>query len=1209
MLEKSTQARPTIGYLTTAISPGVGLAVWSGVVDAAQKHNANLFTFLGGLLSDPAAFGSQANILYSLAAACNVDGLVIWGSSIGGFVDPNEVIALCQRYSPLPIVNLTLPLPGIPTTVIDCYRGTHELVLHLIVTHGYRRLGFICGPETHYYAQERFRAYQDVLRQHDLALDPRLITPPLDWSEATGAEATRLLLDERGLRPGVDLDAIIGANDAIALGAMDALQARGILVPRDLAIVGFNDSQEGRVSTPTLTSVALPFRQQGLQSVRMLLNGLAGQPVPEQVVLLPRPVVRQSCGCPDPEVLRAAADASGPRTPSLHALATQRASIAAEAGQIIAGFPADAAQQWSLQLLDSLIAELQGAPPGMFLGRLEAALARLSDDSDLSTWHNVISLLRRRARPYLDDILLQQAESLWQQARVVVGKRAQRRQARQRQETEHQATVLREIGAACSTVADLQGLMDVLVEGLMRLGIPSGYLSLYENPQPWQYPQPVPEWSRLMLAYDERGRAALETQPPRFHSSQLLPEGMLPSHRQHSYVVVPLYYQDCQLGYVLLETGPRDGTVYEALRVQISSALQGVGLLARNVELYHQALQAEKAAEQGRRLAEEANSLKSRFLSVVSHELLTPLVLLVGLSEMMLKESTADESTLKPSYRQDLMRIYTSAQHLGSLVRDVLDLARSQVGELRLAKAPLDLSKTLHAVALVGEEMARTKGLVWRADMPADLPLVLGDAARLQQVALNLVANAIKFTTQGHVYLTVEADDQRLTVRVSDTGLGVPLSEQQVIFDEFRQSERTATRGYGGLGIGLAICRQLVALHGGEIGVRSSGEENGGSEFYFRLPIVHKGALAASDARQGKVLLVTPCAPDGIYLQEQLTRQGFEVEVLATEQTTQWRPTLLGAPPGAIVVDARASELGWDIATLLKDNPETRDIPVVVCSLSPEGDAGALLTLDTMAKPLDAEGLARALRRYGLAEDGDGEQAILVVDDEPHILEMHTRLAQKALPHCTVIQATNGRIAVDRMRQVQPSLVLLDLMMPELDGFGVLEVMQADERLRRVPVIVLTAQSLTQEDMVRLNRGVVAVLSKGLFSVEETLAHIENTLSRHKRLGSETQRAVRKGMAYIHEHFAEALTRDALAAHAAFSVRHLDRSFREEMGIPPMTYLNRYRIAQAKRLLETSGKSITDIALAVGFSSSSHFARAFRHETGVSPSEYRRGTR
>jgi signal transduction histidine kinase/DNA-binding LacI/PurR family transcriptional regulator/AraC-like DNA-binding protein len=1199
--------RPTIGYLTTGVGPGVGLAIWSGIVDAALQQGANLFTFVGGALRDPVVFGSQANILYDLATARHADGLVIWGSSIGGFVDPAEIAALCQRYAPLPVVNLTLPMPGIPTSVIDSYRGMRDLVMHLIETHGYGRLAFIRGPETHYYAQERYRAYGDVLSQAGLALDPQRVTPPLDWSQAAGDEAVRLLVDERRLRPGVDFDALVAANDGLALGAIEALQKRGIRVPQHLAVVGFNDSQGGRASTPPLTSVALPFHQQGQQSVQMLLELVQGQPVPEQVTLLPRLVVRQSCGCPDPEVVSAAADGPHDTAHSLSALAAQRESLLADVTQAMAALPADAAAHWSERLVDAFLAELQGHSSGSCLQELEAALAQAEDRSDVSAWQGIVSALRQRAVASLDRLSLRRAENVCQQARVVIGKRAHRIQAQLSLQTEHQATVLREMGAALTTAADLPGLMDVLAEGLPRLGIPSAYLALYEDAEAWQYPQPAPEWCRLMLGYDLDGRVELEPGGRRFRSTELLPAEMLPRQRQYSFVVVPLHFRDRQLGFAILETGPRDGTVYEALRVQVSSALQGVQLLAQNVTLYHQALQAEQAAEEGRRSAEEADSLKSRFLSMVSHELLTPLVLLVGLSEMMLKEEDASQTPLPESYRQDLMRMYTSAQHLGSLVRDVLDLTRSQVGELRLALKPLDLSKTLQSVALVGEEMARTKGLTWDSEIPAQLPTVLGDAARLQQITLNLVTNAVKFTPQGYVQLQASADEQNVTVRVCDSGLGVPLAEQEAIFDEFRQSERTATRGYGGLGIGLAICRQLIHLHRGRIGVESSGEENGGSTFYFTLPILREETVvAASEASLSRVLIVAQRAADGSFLREQLARQGFEVQVLGIEETPQWKSGLLDAPPGAIVFDSRASELGWDITAALKENPTTQDIPVLLCAIQPDSDGGAMLALDSLSKPVRPEGLAQALQRYGLTADQGQGKTILVVDDDPHILELHTRLVQNALPQCRLLQAANGRIALDKMQQVPPALVLLDLMMPELDGFGVLQAMQADERLRRVPVIVLTAQTLTQRDMTRLSQGVVAVLGKGLFSVEETMAHIEQALSLNKRLGSETRRTVRKTMAYIHEHYAEALGRDDLAAVAAVSTRHLNRCFAEQMGISPLTYLQRYRVAQAKRLLEVSDQGITEIALAVGFSSSSYFAETFRRETGISASEYRR---
>jgi len=195
------------------------------------------------------------------------------------------------------------------------------------------------------------------------------------------------------------------------------------------------------------------------------------------------------------------------------------------------------------------------------------------------------------------------------------------------------------------------------------------------------------------------------------------------------------------------------------------------------------------------------------------------------------------------------------------------------------------------------------------------------------------------------------------------------------------------------------------------------------------------------------------------------------------------------------------------------------------------------------------------------------------------------------------------------MRQERPALVLLDLMMPELDGMGVLAAMQENESLRGIPVIVLTAQVLTQKEMARLNRGVAVVLENGLFTAKETLAYIEQTLARNRCLGSETQRMVRKVMAYIHEHYAEPISREDMASYVGVSARHLTRCFNQEVGVSPITYLNRYRVKQAKRLLESGDKTITEIAEAVGFSSSTYFSDVFRREMGLSPRDYQRGQR
>ena len=426
-----------------------------------------------------------------------------------------------------------------------------------------------------------------------------------------------------------------------------------------------------------------------------------------------------------------------------------------------------------------------------------------------------------------------------------------------------------------------------------------------------------------------------------------------------------LFVRHDQFGFILFGVGPRDilfedqpaqSTVYDLLRSYVSDALCGI-------LLYDQAVRA-------RQQAEEADRLKSRFLSMVSHELRTPLNLIVSVSEMLLWEQRGDH--------EELMRIHASAQHLDGLIRDVLDLASSQVGQLRLLREPLDLLQALEVVIVIGQQMALDKGLTWSTDIPDVLPKVWGDRTRLRQVALNLVSNAFRFTSEGGVRLAVELGRGELKVLVTDTGIGVPPAEHESIFDEFRQSERTAARGYGGLGLGLAISRRLVEMHGGVIGVESSGVEGEGATFYFTLPTIdvdHTSPAVACDQEPAKTVLILSETSDetrelSVYLED----HGYAVREIrvghdeARDGLEGWLNEVLASVPSAVILGMKpASEHGWAVMKVLKENPETQSVPVLFYSLLQGDDSGSMLALDYLTKPLSVADLVQVLERQGVA--------------------------------------------------------------------------------------------------------------------------------------------------------------------------------------------------------------------------------------------------
>jgi len=847
------------------------------------------------------------------------------------------------------------------------------------------------------------------------------------------------------------------------------------------------------------------------------------------------------------------------------------------------------------RLVESFQRSIAQAEPQVFYEMLHQILQRVAEQGDdLHIWQDAITVLRWSASHLVGAVEARlptaQLENMLHQARLEISESARGQYARLLFERTSLADRVGWMSARFLTAQDMGEVFDLLDDCLPDLGIQKAAVAFFEP----QGEDPV-AWSQLLLPKECLDKT------PRFPSRQFPPLGLCSPTEPFQFILLPLLVQEGLTGFVAFQT--RDLSSCADIVRPLAAALRGA-------HLFQETLQATHQAEEGRRLAEEANRLKSRFLSTVSHELRTPLNLISGISDILRHENSRSKSFDPDLHQKDLERIYLASQHLDSLIRDVLDLARSETGQLSLTLEPIALGEVLSAADAIGEQLARDKELSWHSQFPADLPQVFGDRTRLRQVLLNLITNAVKFTQQGEISLSAWEADGEVIVQVQDTGLGIPLDEQKVIFNEFRQSGRTTRRGYGGLGLGLAICKRLVELHGGRISVYSSGDEGAGSTFSFTLPVKpvsHEAAIQAPGTDLRQVLLLVQDEQSGQRLKEHLESNCIHVCLPELDSDSAWLSQLDQATPDMIIMDSSlASEQGWKILKLLKDNPHTSHIPVISFALGSE--SGSLLELDYLTKPLGAARLAEVLVSHGFFERGDDKQkTILVVDDEPDILDLQTRLIETQLPGYGVLRACDGREALRILGSTRPALVLLDLMMPELDGFGVLEAMRANPDTCSIPVIVLTSQSLTEADMARLNHGVSYVLGKGVFTVNETLERITNALSRKRKPGSEIQRAVLKAMAFIHTHYSEPISRSMIAAHIGMSERHLTRCFNQEIGVTPITYLNRYRVHQAKVLLDVGEKSITDIALEVGFSSSGYFTRVFRQEIGLSPRAYLHG--
>ncbi len=1166
-----------------------------GIRAAAHQYGCNLLLACGvgpdiepyeGLTAWPVKL-PQTNFVP--VGPWNTSGLI----AIPPFSDAQQR-AIQELVPPGHPIVFTFPQEGYPSVGPANGDGIAQAFAHL-VAHGHRRIAFIAA-DAHPVGDgaERLSAYRFAVAAHGLPLDRALV----GYGGHNVHESYHAL--GQMLDAGVEFTAVLTSNDESAIGVLRALVESGRRVPEDVAVIGFDDVLYAKAQSPPLTTIRHPTFELGYQAVELLLDYISGRRTEVTSVRVPtRLIVRESCGCQPystpVEVTAVGSDWSSTATAGVQALTQAMVDAVSAETHYSSLAQLDA---WCQKLVTAFLASLAAGDPRLFAAALDQILQEVeTTNDDAYAWQAAISVLHDHLGTLLaqqppDGILTegrvprQLAARSIDQARVWISERLRRQHTRF---LVREAELFDRIGTMTMrllTALEPGQILAILADHLPSIGIRHAHIALFEA----EGDDPV-AWSNLYMHSATEAPAIW-----RFRSRQFPPPGLYDAAEPFRLALLPLVIEDEPTGFVAFD----------------ATSLEPCGFIVRHLAAAFRNSQLHAAAEEGRRLAEEANRLKSRFLSTVSHELRTPLNLIVGLSEMLLRDRNS-MTGFSDAARQDIERIFANAQHLGHLIGDVLDLASSEAGQLRLYQEPLDLAEVLEVVVTTGAHMAEEKGLAWHAELPPAGPWVRGDRTRLRQVALNLVSNAVKFTARGSLSIELSVADDTVTVAISDTGPGVPLAEQPRIFDEFRSSERTVERGYGGLGLGLTICKQLIERHGGAIGVRSSGEEGDGATFFFTLPLIAMDAPPAERAPGAPadhlpVVFLTEREASGAPLGAALHERGFDVQVQRIDTEADWLPRMIAAPPGALILDEPlATRRGWEILAVLKRHPATARLPVLMYALDPRDDRGALLELDYLLKPLDPQQLTHALEQQQTWDhQSPGAKTILVVEDDPDTLALHTRLIRQQLPESHVMQARNGREALALMEQTRPNLVLLDLMMPELDGFGVLEAMRGREATRDVPVVVLTAQMLTEDDIARLNAGVAALLSKGLFSSDEILGHIQAALARHRKLGTTMQLVVRRVAAFIHTHYAESVTRDQLAAQVGVSGDHLTASFRQEMGVTPIVYLNRYRINRARVLLEESSRSITDVAMSVGFSDLANFSRTFHREVGMTPNAYRR---
>jgi GAF domain-containing protein/DNA-binding response OmpR family regulator len=493
---------------------------------------------------------------------------------------------------------------------------------------------------------------------------------------------------------------------------------------------------------------------------------------------------------------------------------------------------------------------------------------------------------------------------------------------------------------------------------------------------------------------------------------------------------------------------------------------------------------------------EVASKHRSQFLANMSHELRTPLNAIIGYAELLEEECTdlADDG-----YLPDLGRIQSAARHLLTLINDILDLSRVEAGRMTLYIEDFEISALVDEVQAIVAPLMEKNGNTLVVESPESPGTMRADVTKVRQALFNILSNAAKFTEQGTVTVRVARppaageDEPFVEFAVADTGIGMTEEQMGRLFSAFSQADASTTRRYGGTGLGLAISREFCRLMGGDITVVSAAGR--GSTFTVRLPVTvgepGEPTVGDVDSRRSTVLVIDDDAAARDLLRRTLEKEGYGV-LLAASGEEGLRLARSQPPPAAITLDVIMPGMdGWEVLAALRAAPETADIPVVVLTMLDNTDLGFTLgAAGFLTKPVDRDRLVALLREH----TGVSNAPVLVVDDDAAAREAVSRQLQGA--GWGVEEAENGRVALERVAAHPPALILLDLVMPVLDGFGVVAALQANEVWRSIPVVVVTGKDMSPEEREFLNGGVKRILQKGSIRREALLAAVRDLVAR-----------------------------------------------------------------------------------------------------------------
>ncbi len=1069
---------------------------------------ADFLCLVGGYFTEGGRRSSRydRSFVYELARGPRFDGLVVAAGLLSNGVGTEYVRDFCAKLAP-PVVAVGR-VPGIPHVVADQETGMRTVLEHLILDHHRERFAFIRGCEGNPDAIEREAIFRKVLAQQGIRIREDLMLSG-EYIEVSGALAVRELFDKRRISTR-EIDAIVAANDRMAIGAIQALSARGVAVPQEIAVVGFDDDENAGLSEPPLTTVSQPVEHIGQRAVEVLLARLLGEPATESVLVETVPVLRRSCGCvrrtyDGPKWRRAGTRGTWPLPDEFRMSCRQN---------VVRQFGLD--ECGSDRGSDSLVSAIEQALSGAELDLdpfTHAVLTTANDGDDPLRWREVLQLaeadMDRWECADRDPEMIERVRWALAQAHLVVAEIAARAQRQEQLRSMLVSGALKVLDSALVSAQDEDAFANILRSALPALGFRFCCVCLFEDtlPErshsraiavidptrpPSQNPTPNegPWWgesAHAMFRFD-----AVVSDPPTaleaFPTEDLFPTGMRTDNMPPFLSVHPLIFGRKPLGYAVFDQPWRYGQTW------VSSAL--VESLSSAVSVLQQA----QLLWNARRAAEAASAAKSDFVARMSHEIRTPLTAIMGYLDLCVGEATT------PNMRRYLAQAQASSKVLLGVINDVLDFSKIEASRLEVERTTFRLDDVLDQITATTAGAAFRKDVELVVDVAENLPgAFLGDPLRLIQVLVNLLSNAIKFTTQGEVVLTIDrvADagtEARVRFSVRDTGIGIAPEHILKLMVPFVQADSSTTRRYGGTGLGLAISQRLIGRMGGTLTMKS--ELGKGTECSFSLPLTDasesRDSVAAGNWSSANVILVDDNRTSLELIRRMLVHGGCSVSVaengeaaIAMVESARSKQERIDV----MILDQRLPGLtGCDVVQALVSRSLLGDCRVLIMEPFGEADPSLVLPQATvlwgcLSKPVRRTELAdrlrcvtkksgttempRSSRLQDLRQPLAGKRVLLVQDDEVNRL-----LAKEVLEGAGMLvdAVETGLDAVSRFAEAKPDAVLMDLDLPDIDGC------EATRRIREsageafVPVIAVTASVIPEDRERCLKSGMIDCL-------------------------------------------------------------------------------------------------------------------------------------